>query len=338
MTPGADGAIPGDPGTAFHYDGVSNASTVATQTQRVGMKVFSIEAWFKTTTTDGGKIIGWGTKSSGDSGNSDRMIYMGRTGKVYFGVYPLEYKTVSSETAYNDGAWHHAAASLGPDGMKLYIDGVLVGSDPNTSAAQINNGYWRVGGDYMSNWPDNPPLSNYFTGDIDNAAVYDYVLSADQVSGHAAPPVNEDPAASFVVSTDDLTASLDAGASTDADGYVASYAWDFGDGASDTGATASHTYAEPGSYLVTLTVTDENGGTGTTTRTVDTLAPEPAAHRQLHLQWQRTGPQLRRVSLERPRRHHRRLRLGLRRRHHRQRRARSTTRSWWAAPTQWRSP
>ena len=184
------------------------------------MKVFSIEAWFKTTTAKGGKIIGWGTKSSGDSGNSDRMIYMGRTGKVYFGVYPLAYKTVNSPAAYNDGAWHHAVASLGPDGMKLYVDGVLVGTDPNTSAAQINNGYWRVGGDYMSNWPDNPPLTSYFTGDIDNAAVYNYVLDPTRVAAHAAQPANAVPVASFTASTADLTTSVDAGASSDPDGYA----------------------------------------------------------------------------------------------------------------------
>ena len=273
VTPGAPGAITGDPGTSYRYNGLDSASTVSTQTQRAGMKIFSLEAWFKTTTTTGGKIIGWGTKSSGNSGNSDRMIYMGRTGKVYFGVYPLAYKTVNSTASYNNGAWHHAVATLGPDGMQLYVDGALVGSDPNTRAAQVNSGYWRVGGDYMSNWPDNPPLTSYFAGDIDNAAVYNYPLAASRVSAHAAVPANAVPTASFTAATNDLTVAVDAAASGDADGYLASYAWTFGDGGTASGRTASHTYATPGSYSATLTVTDENGGTATTTRTVDTLSP-----------------------------------------------------------------
>ncbi len=249
VTPGAPGAITGDPGTAYRYNGLDSASTVSTQTQRVGMKIFSLEAWFKTTTTTGGKIIGWGTKSSGNSGNSDRMIYMGRTGKVYFGVYPLAYKTVNSTAAYNNGAWHHAVATLGPDGMQLYVDGALVGSDPNTRAAQVNSGYWRVGGDYMSNWPDNPPLTSYFAGDIDNAAVYNYPLAASQVSAHAAVPANAAPTASFTAATNDLTVAVDAAASGDADGYLASYAWTFGDGGTASGRTASHTYADSGKLL-----------------------------------------------------------------------------------------
>ena len=43
--------------------------------------------------------------------------------------------------------------------MKLYVDGTLVGSQAGITQPQINSGYWRVGGDYMSGWPDNPSLT-----------------------------------------------------------------------------------------------------------------------------------------------------------------------------------
>jgi YVTN family beta-propeller protein len=55
--------------------------------------------------------------------------------------------------------------------------------------------------------------------------------------------------------------NFDASASTEPDGTVASYFWDFGDGNTTTTAvpTASHTYATGGDYNVTLTVTDNEG-------------------------------------------------------------------------------
>jgi PKD repeat protein len=60
----------------------------------------------------------------------------------------------------------------------------------------------------------------------------------------------------------------DASASTDANGVIVGYAWDFGDGAKSNGALASHTYASPGVYSVTLTVTDDSGETNHLSRFV----------------------------------------------------------------------
>lgn len=56
-----------------------------------------------------------------------------------------------------------------------------------------------------------------------------------------------------------LTVRLNGSASSDSDGTITSYIWNFGDGASGTGPTADHTYAAAGTYAVTLTVTDDAG-------------------------------------------------------------------------------
>jgi len=63
--------------------------------------------------------------------------------------------------------------------------------------------------------------------------------------------------------------------STDPDGTIATYAWDFGDGQQGSGATVEHTYAAAGSYLVALVVTDAKGAQHTALRTVSVAAAPP---------------------------------------------------------------
>ncbi len=71
-----------------------------------------------------------------------------------------------------------------------------------------------------------------------------------------------------------LTVSFDGSRSSDPDGSIVSYQWSFGDGASASGATASHRYAA-GTYKATLTVTDDSGATATATRQITASSPPP---------------------------------------------------------------
>ena len=80
---------------------------------------------------------------------------------------------------------------------------------------------------------------------------------------------NTAPTASMLPTCTEVTCSVDGSASTDADGTVATYAWDFGDGGTSTGATGSHTYAQAGAYTITLTVTDDDGATSSTSAKVN---------------------------------------------------------------------
>jgi len=84
-------------------------------------------------------------------------------------------------------------------------------------------------------------------------------------------PPNSLPAASFTSSCSGLICDF-ADTSVDLDGEIASRSWSFGDGASGSGVTLSHTYATGGTFTVALTVTDDSGETGIASASV-TVTP-----------------------------------------------------------------
>lgn len=83
---------------------------------------------------------------------------------------------------------------------------------------------------------------------------------------------NAAPVASFSFTPDSArvnqSVTFDATGSSDPDGSIATYGWEFGDGAAETGATIEHVYTWQGDYTVTLSVTDNEGGIGTLARTI----------------------------------------------------------------------
>ncbi|CAN5139058.1 hypothetical protein BH09ACT10_BH09ACT10_02170 [soil metagenome] len=90
------------------------------------------------------------------------------------------------------------------------------------------------------------------------------------------PPPNVAPTAAFTSTADNLTMTFDGRGSSDPEGPIASYAWDFGDSTpAGTGAQPGHTYATAGTYQVTLTVTDSAGAIHAVTKPVTATDPPP---------------------------------------------------------------
>ncbi len=80
------------------------------------------------------------------------------------------------------------------------------------------------------------------------------------------------PVASFTFAPDTAAVGeeiqFDATGSTDEDGKIAAYRWEFGDGGGATDSVATHVYYQPGDYEVRLTVTDNEAGTGTVVQVI----------------------------------------------------------------------
>jgi subtilisin family serine protease len=118
--------------------------------------------------------------------------------------------------------------------------------DGSTSMAQNPTHTYAAGGAYIVT------LSVTDDGGATDSFSDDVTVSNDS---------NKAPTASFTVTTSELTATF-TDTSTDSDGSVVSWNWDFGDGSTSTVQNPTRTYAAGGAYTVTLSVTDDDGATG----------------------------------------------------------------------------
>jgi PKD repeat protein len=269
VTPGVAGAIVGDTDTAVRFSGAVDSKVVSTTQDLTLPHVFSLEAWVRTASSDGGLIIGYNntTTDDGHATRHDRVLYMDTSGRLRFGVDPTTPVAIGPDTDYRDNEWHHIVGTLGPAGMRMYIDGALV--DSRTDITNARTGYVgniRLGAGTLDGFPDtNSTTGRRFEGLIDEPAFYRRALPLSEVanhyraSGRTLGAVNESPIARFTATRTGTSVAFNGSASSDPDGTIASWAWDFGDGGSSTAATSTtHTYS-PGTYTARLVVTDNKG-------------------------------------------------------------------------------
>lgn len=175
----------GNANHAYQFNGTSQY--MSTSSSFTSPSNFTISCWFKTTSTEGGKLISFGSNQTGSSTSHDRHLYMLPDGKIYFGVYPGAVRTINTTASFNDGNWHQVTAILSSTGgMSLYVDGVLRASNNTFTSAQSYVGYWRVGYDRMDNtwtgWPSTARTDAYFSGAIDDVLIYNRALTATEVT------------------------------------------------------------------------------------------------------------------------------------------------------------
>jgi signal peptidase I len=182
------GALPNNSGFSINLGGgtgrlVSGGSALASPT------TFSLELWFRTSTSTGGKLIGFESSRNATGSSFDRHVFMNNSGRIVYGGWSAQtVRTITSPLAYNNGAWHHLVLTAVPRGQQqdaiMYVDGaeVVRGSTSRTGGY---NGWWRVGYGNLATggiYPSTPGFSGY----VDQPAVYTNALSAARVSAHYA--------------------------------------------------------------------------------------------------------------------------------------------------------
>ena len=147
---------------------------VTTAVNLTGQASFTVETWFKTTSTRGGALVSFTPNQTGTATSADRALFVTNAGRIAFGVRPTTstVKTLTTPAAYNDGAWHHVVATLSSStGAVVYVDGTAVASDSTSRTAQSATGFWRVGYGPLGNYTG-APTSAFFAGQVDGTTIY----------------------------------------------------------------------------------------------------------------------------------------------------------------------
>lgn len=156
-----------------------------------------------------------------------------------------------------------ATTSHDPDGTITNFDWEF--GDGETGSGQVVNHMYEAAGEYTITLTvtDDKGVTSQHAKGIDITAVREG---------------NERPTATFSLTPPEgeapLTIVADATESTDPDGWITTFDWDFGDGGTANGVTANHTYLETGTYTITLVITDNQGETATSNATLQVM---PAA-------------------------------------------------------------
>jgi PKD repeat protein len=148
-------------------------------------------------------------------------------------------------------------------GVALTFDG-SGSSDPDGDIVQYD---WDFGDGSTAIDGGPTPVNNYAAGGkyivrltvTDDSGETDVDVTTATVGiGNLPPQADAGDSVSGKVRRD---ITFDGAGSSDPDGNIVSYAWEFGDGNTGNGPNPTHRYADAGKYLVTLTVTDNDGAT-----------------------------------------------------------------------------
>jgi YD repeat-containing protein len=272
------------------YVSVPNSSTINISGP------ITIEAWIKLNSNSGNyqDIVcreSWGQVGTG--GGYEFSI--SSAGKVRLDLYQShnQYTTVIGSTTVSTGVWHHVAGVFDGNQMRVYLDGTLNGSLSTTSGPASGTSPLNIGKStyttyyfggliddvrisaaalYSSNftaglgpanntralWRFDGQTANDFSGNGNNGTLQNGTSFSTNVPATG-------PQKPIAVAGGPYTGQLaqsitfNGSGSSDPDGTIAAYYWNFGDGTSATTANPSHTYTNSGVFTATLTVTDNSG-------------------------------------------------------------------------------
>lgn len=151
----------------------------------------AIELWFKTSASGSGgqPLISYQEKAIGQPITGGLpVLYVGGDGKLRGQFWHGSVAPMSSAAAVNDGQWHHVVMSSMGTRQSLYLDGVAIGTITQSVVNHERFAVNQIGAAVAavpSAWPGyGTEFVRYFTGQIDEVALYSHPLTTKEVVSH----------------------------------------------------------------------------------------------------------------------------------------------------------
>ena len=184
-----------------------------------------------------------------------------------------------SRSALNNGTWRHVAITWQSAGgtFTLYRDGVAVASGTLSAGSTMDASGILVFGQDQDVLGGNFDPNQVYRGDLDGVTLYDRVLTVQEIRDHMAATRDDSAITAVAVAASSVTAlvgeTVHFTATTSSPATNVVYTWEFGDGATASGATASKSYTALGTYTVMAKAS--NGASGQSVTTQVTVVPPP---------------------------------------------------------------
>jgi PKD repeat protein len=238
---------------------------------------------------------GWGPDQIVDPYNDPYWSSVATgSGQTYKGVRPAFYSLIPNLTSmfyWNNRLYYTRSGNNGLWYRMFNPDSYIMGAQEFTAGSLgvrrvgIAGAFVGGGNVYWANPSDGTLHAMSFTSGVPSGT--DQVVSGPSIDGfdwrarglfispQAPHGPNQPPTARIIANCSHSTCGFDGTTSSDPESGPLTYSWNLGDGTTSTSPSLTHDYATPGTYTVTLTVTDNRGQTGTATQPVTTTAAAP---------------------------------------------------------------
>ncbi|MCB1493137.1 MAG: LamG domain-containing protein, partial [Rhodobiaceae bacterium] len=205
------GTVSYDTGTSGDFHGTTQDYAAVAHDSAFEVADGTVQFWFNADTTNGTQTLFAKDGYGNDGGLTISLV--GDTLTVQMEDGGTSY-AIMADTAVGTGSWHNVALTFGANGMALYLDGVVVGTNAFTGGLTDNRDAIVIGASNernRSNDLSRQRLINAFDGHIDEVAVYGQALTVAQIQA----VITSGPLAAVDVSGFSFEANAAAGGSDD---------------------------------------------------------------------------------------------------------------------------